>query len=151
MNELLVKLAEKISLSLVGGVARNSFEHLELALLNLLNFLKLAVGFLQFLVNLFFLGLKIVHLFVKVFFFLLNPSFLTLNLPAAIREFFFTFVAQAVNLVLAFENRFLLLRFRGLHRVGDNSVGFLFSTSDLFFRHILAVIYTDNDAHGAEN
>ena len=57
-------------------------------------------------------------------FFLLYAPLLALHVAAPLLEFFFGFVAQTVDLILSFQQHFLLLGFRRALGFAHNSLGF---------------------------
>ena len=148
MRQLVFQLGEQIVFRLLGGVARNFFEHFKLALFDGLNFFQLCVCLANLLGDLLVLLLYVVELAVEGFLLLLNAALLALHLAAAVGDFFFAFVAEAVNFFFTLQNKLLLLRLAVFYRVGYNASCLFLRAADFLFSGISSDLNTRKNAGG---
>ena len=148
VSQLVLQLGEQIVLCLFCGIARNFFEHLELAFLDRFDFFQLGVRFADLLLNLLVLFLNIVELAVEGLFLLLDTSLLTLHLTAAVGNLLLALIAEAVNLFFSLKNKLLLFCLTCLHCVSHNAPCLFLCGTDFFFGGIPADIHTGKNTGG---
>ena len=120
-------------------------------MLDLVSLLKLFVSGFQLFLELFVLFLESVVFLVKVFFLLLDTSFLTGKLVSSLLDLFFKLGAALVYLVLSFNKSDLLFAVGFLFSRFDNALSLLFGGAYSGLCLSLAVIYARLKADKARN
>ena len=149
VNQIVLKGLEQILLCLVNGKLRYFFKHVHLALSDFFRFFKLIVRLLELLLDVFFLLVKGVELFVEGFLLLLNPSFLSGHLGAALLYFALSLCPVPVNLVLSLDKLFFFERLRFFSRLVYDSYRFLLGGAYLRFRNFLSMLNTKPEQYHA--
>lgn len=125
VNKVVFKVLEQVFLSLLLAVARDFFEHIELASLEALRLGESVIRILYLAVEGLVLLFEILDLLVETLFFLNDSALLALNFIAPFAQFFFVFASLLVNLILGFKDSFLLLGLCLGHSLADYAVRLL--------------------------
>ena len=120
-------LVNKVLLRFVGGEAGDALQHLRVAALDRLNLLALPVYSRVLLGQRILFLLYGLHLTIQVFFLLLQPVFLPLQVCAAGLLFLLILAAVFQNLFLGFQQGFLFLGLCALNGLVDNALSLFFS------------------------
>ena len=141
MHQALIELLEQVISRLFAREFGNALQHVDLTVLELLDFLRAGffdlLGFCQTLVcgmelclELFFLALKALGLLVEAFFFLLDSAFLPCHIGTAVFDLLVCIAAQLEDLVLCFyECRFFAILCFSCSRAAD-ALRFLLCAAD---------------------
>ena len=140
VGQLVFQVVQQVFFCLVHREGRDFFQHVKLALFHSFGLFQPFVGLFVFLVDLVFLALHTLQLFLQAFLLLENAPFLVLNFFAPVVELFFRFVSQAMQFVFAFQYNFLFLSFGGFDGVCHNPLGLLLGGADFRLRLVLAVV-----------
>ena len=133
MRQFIRQIAQQIFLRLFGGEAGDTLQHFELPFFQILHILQTGFHILLLGEDRLFLLLAIFNLAVESFLLLLNTPFLTLYVHAPFLEFLFRVIAQAMDLILCFNQQVLFFRFCRGFRITHNSLGFRFCGTDRSF------------------
>ena len=139
MADLLLQLGDELCLGLLGGIARDLFQHELLLLQSGVDLLADSVAFLELLVQLFILLVQLLALLVQVLFLLGKTGLGAGHLGAALLDLLLHVVLLAHDLFLGGEECFLLQRLGLLGAFLDQLLGLLLGSTDLGLGHVLAV------------
>ena len=151
VGQLVFEVLEQVFLGLVRRVAGNALEHFELALLHGLGLGQPLLRLPDLPIQGILLAVQAFELLVEVFLFLLHAALLALDLLAAVVDLFLVLAAQAVELILALQHNFLLLRFRRFDGVAHNPLGLLLCGANGKFGRLFPVNAAEHEAHGSGN
>ena len=149
--DLLLQLGDQLCLSLLGGIARDLFQHELLLVQSGVDLLADCVAFLELLVQLLVLLVQLLALLIQILFLLGKTGLGTGHLGAALLDLLLHVVLLAHDLFLGGEKCFLLQRLGLLGAFLDQLLGLLLGGTDLGLGHVLAVENTHQSAHGQAN
>ena len=132
-------LLNEVFLGLVSGKAGDLFQHSRLALLDGADLLLFLLHGRVLLGQRFFLLLNGLQLAVQIFFLLLQTVFLPLQIGSAGLFFLLVISTAFQDLLLGFQQRFLLFALGVADCFVDDAPAFFFGAGDLFFRYFFAI------------
>ena len=149
MGQLLFQIVEQILLRLLRRQAGNAFQHFKLTFFQILGILQASFHIFLLFRNAFFFFLAIFNFTIQRFFLLLDTALLALHITTALFDFPLGLVAQAVNLVLGFDQCFFFLGCGCFFCVSNNALGLGFGRTDgslRFFSAMLLAFFIGDDA-----